>query len=70
MPENKDKQCVHYWIIEMTFAPTSPGKCQYCGEERQFENHPPTLDWGIGSSGYNIAQQRRHRGKAPPGDEG
>lgn len=56
-------KCVHHWIIEMTFTPTSPGKCQKCGEERQFENHPPDLDWGIGTARFNLAQQRRHRGK-------
>ena len=28
----------HYWLIETTEGETSPGRCKYCGEEREFSN--------------------------------
>ncbi len=30
--------CVHYWIIEPSNGPTSPGVCKFCGEIRHFVN--------------------------------
>ena len=31
-------QCAHHWIIETAAGPVSKGKCQLCGEEREFSN--------------------------------
>ena len=31
-------QCAHYWIIETAEGPVSKGKCQLCGEKREFNN--------------------------------
>ena len=31
-------QCAHHWIIETPDGPISKGKCQLCGEEREFNN--------------------------------
>ncbi len=31
-------QCAHHWIIETPDGPRSKGKCQLCGEEREFSN--------------------------------
>ncbi len=31
-------QCPHHWIIETPDGPISKGKCQLCGEEREFNN--------------------------------
>ena len=36
----KQKNCVHYWIIEAPDGVTSFGKCKYCGIIREFSN-----DW-------------------------
>ena len=30
--------CQHYWVIEPPNGPTSSGKCQRCGEQREFRN--------------------------------
>ena len=38
---NEDMQqttCQHYWVIEPPNGPTSNGKCQRCGEQREFRN--------------------------------
>ncbi len=31
-------QCPHHWLIETATGPRSKGKCQLCGEEREFNN--------------------------------
>ncbi len=31
-------QCAHHWIIEAPDGPRSKGKCQLCGEEKEFSN--------------------------------
>ena len=31
-------QCAHHWIIETATGPRSKGKCQLCGEEKEFSN--------------------------------
>ena len=31
-------QCAHHWIIETAAGSVSKGKCQLCGEEREFSN--------------------------------
>ncbi len=31
-------QCAHHWVIETATGPVSKGKCQLCGEEREFSN--------------------------------
>ncbi len=31
-------QCAHHWLIETAAGPVSKGKCQLCGEEREFSN--------------------------------
>jgi ribosomal protein S27E len=30
--------CAHHWVIETATGPVSQGKCQLCGEEREFNN--------------------------------
>ncbi len=34
-------ECVHHWRIAMPEGPTSEGRCQICGEEREFANAYP-----------------------------
>lgn len=36
--ESKEKQCVHYWIIDFPDGPVSAGKCNRCGAVRNFYN--------------------------------
>ena len=31
--------CRHYWMIQPTQGPLSPGVCQVCGEAREFKNY-------------------------------
>ena len=31
-------QCAHHWIIEKADGPRSTGRCNLCGEEREFSN--------------------------------
>ncbi|MFC2000644.1 hypothetical protein ACFLXE_07845 [Chloroflexota bacterium] len=31
--------CQHYWVIEAANGGTSKGVCQFCGEERLFNNY-------------------------------
>ena len=31
-------QCAHHWIIETATGPRSKGKCQLCGEKKEFSN--------------------------------
>ena len=31
-------KCAHHWLIETAEGPVSKGKCQLCGEEREFSN--------------------------------
>jgi hypothetical protein len=33
---------VHHWLIQPANGPTSKGKCQGCGETREFQN---TIEW-------------------------
>ena len=33
-------QCQHHWLIEQAAGPTSLGRCQRCGAEREFYNDP------------------------------
>ena len=37
-PETKEKECVHYWIIDFPDGPVSTGKCKRCGLEKDFYN--------------------------------
>ena len=37
-PKIKEKDCVHYWIIDFPDGPVSTGKCKYCGTVREFFN--------------------------------
>ena len=34
-------ECVHHWRIAMPEGPTSAGRCQICGEKREFANAYP-----------------------------
>ena len=36
--KSKEKQCVHYWIIDFPDGPISAGKCKRCGLVKQFYN--------------------------------
>ena len=36
-----DSPCVHWFKIEPPAGPTSVGRCQRCGEEREFRNSEP-----------------------------
>ncbi len=51
-------QCPHHWLIETPDGPISKGKCQLCGEEREFNN----------STGFGISIWTR-RSPAPPQPE-
>ncbi len=58
-------QCAHHWIIETPNGPISKGKCQLCGEEREFNN---SIDfqgaaWTSQPRRYPVAPQ-------PEGDDG
>jgi hypothetical protein len=35
----KQRQCVHYWIIDSPDGHTSFGKCKYCGMVKEFSNN-------------------------------
>ncbi|MGD9142901.1 MAG: hypothetical protein PVG61_03545 [Dehalococcoidia bacterium] len=37
--KQKQKQCVHYWIIDFPEGPVSTGVCKYCGMTRNFYNY-------------------------------
>jgi hypothetical protein len=37
-PQAKEKDCVHFWVIEFPEGPVSTGKCKNCGMERSFFN--------------------------------
>jgi len=36
----------HYWVIQPADGPMSPGKCQNCGETREFKNYVEASTWG------------------------
>jgi hypothetical protein len=36
----REKRCQHHWLIEQAAGPTSLGRCQRCGAERDFYNDP------------------------------
>jgi len=38
-------QCAHHWIIETATGSVSKGKCQLCGEEREFNNSFMATTW-------------------------
>ena len=37
--------CRHHWIIEMPRGALSSGRCERCGEERQFRNSVNDYIW-------------------------
>jgi len=37
-PEVKEKDCIHYWIIDFPEGPISTGVCKHCGIEKNFFN--------------------------------
>jgi hypothetical protein len=37
-PETKEKECVHYWIIDFPEGPVSNGVCKHCGMKKRFFN--------------------------------
>ncbi len=39
------KQCAHHRIIETATGSVSKGKCQLCGEEREFNNSFMATIW-------------------------
>jgi len=45
--------CVHFWLIEPANGPTSRGRCNLCGLERDFQNCIPEL-----ADGYNYELDR------------
>ncbi len=38
-------QCAHHWIIETATGSVSKGKCELCGEKREFNNSFMATIW-------------------------
>ena len=71
MEENKDVECIHYWIIESppykrrnyraeytSLGSWSRGVCKKCKEERKFDNSPVTKQINITNESNRIKQQK------------
>ena len=39
-------QCHHHWVIQPATGPVSQGRCQTCGEVRDFMNYVESASWG------------------------
>jgi len=39
------ERCYHHWVIEPARGPLSTGKCQICGEVREFTNSIRKHGW-------------------------
>ncbi len=39
-------RCKHHWVIQPAMGPESPGRCQTCGEVREFKNYVESATWG------------------------
>jgi hypothetical protein len=44
--EQAEPKCRHYWVIQPADGPVSQGKCQNCGETREFKNYVEASTWG------------------------
>jgi hypothetical protein len=44
--EKEEVKCRHYWVIQPADGPVSQGKCQNCGESREFKNYVEASTWG------------------------
>lgn len=44
--EQAEPKCQHYWVIQPADGPVSQGKCQNCGETREFKNYVEASTWG------------------------
>ncbi len=42
--EQPEKQCHHYWVIEVANGPKSMGTCKNCGEIKEFFNAFPDMN--------------------------
>ena len=40
----EEQKCHHFWVIDVANGPSSPGKCKYCGEKKEFMNAFPTFN--------------------------
>jgi len=36
--EATEKKCIHHWVIDPAYGPTSKGKCKRCGTVKLFYN--------------------------------
>lgn len=54
-------QCAHHWIIETATGPVRKGKCQLCGEERDFANSAEFLvtNWNSDPAKSSSTSARR-----------
>jgi len=41
----KDKECIHYWVIESATGPISRGVCKFCGAQKEFYNSWPEFTY-------------------------
>ena len=37
-PDTEHKKCVHHWMIDAAYGPTSFGVCKHCGLVKEFSN--------------------------------
>jgi len=71
MEENKDVECIHYWIIESppykrrnyradytSLGSWSRGVCKKCKKEEKFDNSPVTKQINITSTSTRIKQEK------------
>lgn len=46
MEEPPAPSCRHHWVIQPATGPVSQGRCQSCGEVREFRNYIEASSWG------------------------
>ena len=58
-------QCAHHWLIEAAAGPVSKGKCQLCGEEREFSNSTDSYStWTTQPQRHTVAPQPKEEEEA------
>ena len=55
--EQTPPACRHYWVIQPATGPTSPGRCQTCGETRDFKNYVEASTWGDEKGSHRSASE-------------
>ena len=49
-------ECSHFWLIDSPNGPTSIGRCQLCGDTRDFKNSVHVTSWE--SDGSHLHRSR------------